>query len=234
MPATTTPQVRGEAVVIAPLLASVSSASPSPRRPRCHPADPRAPLVPRAPHEPRADSDDESAYAARPRRARGSEDDDLFVLGGASDSIKKSSKGQDMDHTDSAVAAARASRDVSPYVLHANTPFRGVWDMAQIIILVYVALAVPYRMGFDADAYGGWYVLEFLVDLYFWVDLVFGFFTAYWEHREDDDEVVYVVDLVKIREHYLRTWFTGFLSLHPRGVHQPRPERSRRVLVGRH
>lgn len=121
-----------------------------------------------------------------------------------------------MDHKDSAVAAARASRDVSPYVLHANTPFRGVWDMAQIIILVYVALAVPYRMGFDADAYGVWYVLEFLVDLYFWVDLVFGFFTAYWEHREDDDEVVYVVDLVKIREHYLRTWFTvDFLACIP-------------------
>ena len=56
-----------------------------------------------------------------------------------------------MAQKDSAVAAARASRDVSPYVLHANTPFRSIWDTSQIFILVYVALAVPYRMGFDAD-----------------------------------------------------------------------------------
>ena len=126
------------------------------------------------------------------------------------------SKGQDVEHKESAVAAARASRDVSPYVLHANTPFRGAWDMAQIFILTYVALAVPYRMGFDADAYGGWYVLEFFVDLYFWVDLALGFFTAYWEHREQDDEVVYVVDLEKIRENYLRTWFAvDFLACLP-------------------
>ena len=101
-------------------------------------------------------------------------------------------------------------------MLHANTPFRGIWDTAQIFILVYVALAVPYRMGFDADAYGGWYVLEFFVDLYFWIDLCLGFFTAYWEHREEDDEVVYVVDLTRIRENYLRTWFTvDFLACIP-------------------
>jgi hypothetical protein len=121
-----------------------------------------------------------------------------------------------MAQKDSAVAAARASRDVSPYVLHANTPFRSIWDTTQIFILVYVALAVPYRMGFDADAYGGWYVLEFFVDLYFWIDLCLGFFTAYWEHREEDDEVVYVVDLTRIREHYLQTWFTvDFLACIP-------------------
>ena len=45
---------------------------------------------------------------------------------------------------------------------------------------------------------------------------MFGFFTAYWEHRAGDDEVVYVVELEKIREHYLKTWFTvDFLACIP-------------------
>ena len=52
-----------------------------------------------------------------------------------------------VDHKDAAVASAKAYGEVSPYVLHPNTQFRGVWDAVQIAILCYVALAVPYRMG---------------------------------------------------------------------------------------
>ena len=48
---------------------------------------------------------------------------------------------------------------------------------------------------------------QFFVDVYFWIDLGFGFVTAYWEHITETDDVVYVVDLQKIRTHYLRTWF---------------------------
>ena len=70
-----------------------------------------------------------------------------------------------VDHKDAAVASAKAYGKVSPYVLHPNTQFRGVWDAVQIAILCYVALAVPYRMGFGADAYGGWYVFEVRVDI---------------------------------------------------------------------
>ena len=65
-----------------------------------------------------------------------------------------------VDHKDAAVASAKAYGEVSPYVMHPNTQFRGLWDAVQIAILCYVALAVPYRMGFGADAYGGWYVFE--------------------------------------------------------------------------
>ena len=30
-------------------------------------------------------------------------------------------------------------------------------------------------------SYGAWYVVDFFVDIYFYVDMVFNFFTAYWE-----------------------------------------------------
>ena len=116
-PATETPQVSGDVVVIAPLLASVlsvfpfSSTGPHPRSPR--------PLTAHRTNQPRADSDDESAYAARPRRARGAEDDDPFLKGGASDTIPDvRRKGQDMAHKD---RRARARRATSPRTCFTRT-----------------------------------------------------------------------------------------------------------------
>ena len=173
-----------------------SSSGPRASPPSAHPP------VPRRIHTHEPDSDDESAYASRSSRAP------LADSPTSKARVVRTSESQnDQEFKQSAVALARASGKISPWVLHPNTPFRGTWDALQICILGYVAFAVPYRMGFDADAYGGWYVLEFLVDLYFWIDVGFGFCTAYWEHGEVDDEVRYVTDLTKIKNKYLRTWF---------------------------
>ena len=38
-----------------------------------------------------------------------------------------------------------------------------------------------HSVGFDQPAWGVWYAVELLVDLYFYVDLVLNFFTAYYE-----------------------------------------------------
>ena len=54
---------------------------------------------------------------------------------------------------------------------------------------------------------GGWYLFEFIIDLYYWVDFVMCFHTAYWEKMDDGDDVRYVTNLEEIRAHYLRTWF---------------------------
>lgn len=92
------------------------------------------------------------------------------------------------------------------FVLHPSNRFRQMWDVMQVVILAYLAFTVPYRVGFREPAYGVWYIVEFFVDVYFWIDLSLNFFTAYWEPGEDDD-YHYVTDLAKIRKNYLRTWF---------------------------
>ena len=153
-----------------------------------------APDAPLSSPPPAAPSDDESAFAAVPpvRRLRSSE---------------PLAQRENSARFDWIVERAKQSPNTSRWVVHPASGFRLAWDVAQIIILLYVALAIPYRFSFDVYAYGGWYLLEFLIDVYFWIDLILGFFMAYWEPTPDDD-YRYVVDLNKIQSEYLRTWFT--------------------------
>lgn len=86
-----------------------------------------------------------------------------------------------------------------------NSRTRTIWDSLQILFVVYVALVLPFRLGFsvvpEVGSVGWW--LELIVDLYFMVDIVLNFrFFAY----EDHDRSV-IDDPRKIRRHYLRSWF---------------------------
>ena len=96
----------------------------------------------------------------------------------------------------------------SIFVMHPTTKLRQYWDFLQVFLLLYIAIAVPYRLGFSEPSYGAWYVVDFFVDIYFYVDMVFNFFTAYWETSTDDDDFHYVTNLWKIQKHYLKGWFT--------------------------
>ena len=154
---------------------------------------------------------DESAFVKTPprRRARGDP---------ATEAARRGDKASSKDavpHKDTIVAEVTRSGEVSPWVLHPSHWFRRGWDLVQIFVLAYVTFAVPYREAFGWTAYGGWYILEFFVDVYFWIDLIMGFFTALWVPTEDDD-VRYVTDLSEIRARYLRTWFAvDFLAALP-------------------
>eukprot|EP01043_Picozoa_sp_COSAG02_P055528 COSAG02_NODE_6450_length_3562_cov_4.810858_2_plen_602_part_00 len=82
--------------------------------------------------------------------------------------------------------------------------FRKVWDLMQALMLFYVALAVPLRIGFDiaAKLHSFMFYFELLVDCYFYIDIFINFRSA---HRNLDKELI--VDLKEIRRVYLRTWF---------------------------
>ena len=67
--------------------------------------------------------------------------------------------------------------------LHPNAPWRKVWDFVQCPVLLFVSIVVPIRIGFTIDAKGGWFAADFLIDVYFWVDIFLNFVTGY----EDDD-----------------------------------------------
>jgi len=92
------------------------------------------------------------------------------------------------------------------FVLHPTTKLRRYWDFLQIFLLLYIAISVPYRIGFSEPSYGAWYMIDFFIDMYFYIDMVLNFFTAYWESGDDDD-FHYVTSLWKIQKHYLKGWF---------------------------
>jgi CRP-like cAMP-binding protein len=86
-----------------------------------------------------------------------------------------------------------------------SVKFRRIWDLMQIVMLFYVALAVPFRIGFQMPVGVGSaaFVWEIVVDLYFGADIVINFRTAYY----DPAEHVLVVDQRTICRKYLTSWF---------------------------
>lgn len=82
--------------------------------------------------------------------------------------------------------------------------FSSIWDMLQVIFLCFVSYSVPYRAGFGVEIEmlsAKWY-LDTAIDLYFIVDLVLNFFTAFYDNngiREGRPD--------RIAKAYLRGWF---------------------------
>lgn len=84
--------------------------------------------------------------------------------------------------------------------------FRRGWDLMQIFMLFYVAIAVPFRIGFHRPAQLGsaGFIWEVCVDIYFWADIVINFRTA---HYDDNLDNTLVVDQRSICKRYLTSWF---------------------------
>lgn len=96
-----------------------------------------------------------------------------------------------------------------------SSPGRQAWDFIMLPFFFVIAIVVPYRIGFDIDvpvgSFGFW--LDALIDLYFAVDIVVNFRTAYY-----DDTGKLVTDLRMIAKKYLKTWFMiDFVSCVPIG-----------------
>jgi hypothetical protein len=54
----------------------------------------------------------------------------------------------------------------------------------QVVVLFYLAWVTPYRVAFDAAAFGYEFWFEFVVDLYFIIDVFLNFITGYWKDME--------------------------------------------------
>eukprot|EP00854_Cymbomonas_tetramitiformis_P024362 gene24362-29603_t len=89
-------------------------------------------------------------------------------------------------------------------VFHPEGAFRRRWDSTQAVLLIYIAISVPLRVGFRQSAMGYWYWLETSMDLFFTVDVVLNFYTCY----NDKDTGILVSDRSAIAKHYLKNWFT--------------------------
>ena len=91
------------------------------------------------------------------------------------------------------------------YSIDPNAGFRGKWDVTQAAILIYVAMVVPFRVGYRQPAEGAWYVVDLLIDIYFYVDVVLNFHTGYVD-PDDEERVIY--EPWAIARKYARTWLS--------------------------
>lgn len=87
-------------------------------------------------------------------------------------------------------------------VLHPQEPFILTWQFIVGIGILYSIIVVPLRLGFDYDAAGTWYVLEFVIDGFFFVDIALNFRTAFF-----NEERLLISDPRAIFWRYAKGWF---------------------------
>ncbi len=92
----------------------------------------------------------------------------------------------------------------SGMVLNPDSRFRRKWDVLQLLLLAYVAIAVPFRVAFGVtlDLWSLSFFFDVASDLYFISDMFLSFQTAYYDER---GELVTKTD--RIFSKYFRTWF---------------------------
>ena len=62
----------------------------------------------------------------------------------------------------------QGTKVVSKWVIMPKNRFKIAWDLAQAVVLIYLSIDVPIRVGLSATAYGPVYILALIIDLYFW------------------------------------------------------------------
>ena len=86
-------------------------------------------------------------------------------------------------------------------VLFPVAPRKFAWDIFMLLLILYSSVTVPFRLGMDHPAEGGWWIFEVAVSFCFLADLRLNFITAY----PDGDQYILNKDL--IRTNYLKGWF---------------------------
>eukprot|EP00736_Rhodelphis_marinus_P002429 Rmarinus@m.23699 len=91
-----------------------------------------------------------------------------------------------------------------PYIFLPDNRWRRWWDLGLALMLTYISLFVPYRLGFDREPepWDTGFIIDIFVDLYFVCDIAVNFRTAY---VEECNRVI--VDPRMIAQQYIRSWF---------------------------
>ena len=80
-------------------------------------------------------------------------------------------------------------------------PLKERWDALVMVLILYSAVIVPFRVCFGSEAHGVMWSFEVGLTLVFMVDVLFNFNTAYLE------DSMWVIDRRLIAKNYLRGWF---------------------------
>ncbi len=87
------------------------------------------------------------------------------------------------------------------YLFHPQEPFILSWQFVMGLGILYSIVIVPFRLGFSADAEGAWYYFEMSIDVFFFVDILFNFRTAYF-----NEERILIYDVKVITLRYIKGW----------------------------
>lgn len=116
------------------------------------------------------------------------------------------SMGQEIDHEELRMLRVHEAYKYMEenYIIAPDSEFRHRWDLMQVPLLIYVAIAIPYRIGFSHDTHPWevFFVFDIFVDLFFIVDIAVSFRTAVWNKHGELDYLP-----SKISQQYIKSWF---------------------------
>eukprot|EP01084_Bolivina_argentea_P255394 429542_1 len=90
----------------------------------------------------------------------------------------------------------------SNLILHPVGPFRCVWDMFVMLLLIYTSIEIPYTLAFGQSI--NIIYIGLFVDLFLFLDIILNFHTAYFDKY---DNLRLVTNKKLICKKYFRTWF---------------------------
>eukprot|EP01048_Picozoa_sp_COSAG05_P010477 COSAG05_NODE_925_length_6575_cov_68.709320_2_plen_893_part_00 len=88
-------------------------------------------------------------------------------------------------------------------ILHPDTRVKGAYDLLQLVILLYLAWALPNRVAFTKTATGWQIVGDLVIDITVWVDMFLHMNMYYYDKKTRK----LVTDARKIKTGYLKSWF---------------------------
>lgn len=91
------------------------------------------------------------------------------------------------------------------WVISANNAFKAYWDVFCILLVIYVAIVVPFRLGFGMEDTGAFFAVRTIIDLIFVIDIVLSFFT--------EIEVEKTGRMINTHREIARNYFKGWFLL---------------------
>lgn len=81
-----------------------------------------------------------------------------------------------------------------------------------MLLVVYVAIVLPYRLAFSLEESKANRIISYMIDISFFIDMILTFFTSYF----DEINLKEVVNHKDIALKYLKSWFIlDVLSIFP-------------------
>lgn len=106
------------------------------------------------------------------------------------------------DRIDVSKTSSSASHHRPCLMLHPLSTLKATWDLIIALLLIYIAISLPYIIGFGVEATGIYSSVEGGVDVIFLMDCILNFRTGYM--LPDGSEVM---DWKKVARRYLKSWF---------------------------
>ncbi|KOX78249.1 Potassium/sodium hyperpolarization-activated cyclic nucleotide-gated channel 4 [Melipona quadrifasciata] len=101
------------------------------------------------------------------------------------------------------------------YMIHPFSLFRIVWESLMIAFTFVALLITPVLITFFFDKHGNWHVINDIMNIVFFCDIVIWFFTGYYDYRTK----VIVLDPMIVGRKYLQSYFfIDILTVLPIGI----------------